>query len=232
MARRPPARRGAGARARGRPAASASISISPSASRRTARPPGRTARSSCRPRGSARRRTISTRTARTGASRRCRRPGSSRASFEPYRESIDAVVRHAGALRIDHAMSLYRLFWIAESFDRRRRRLCPLSLPRDAEDARRRLAGAPDHRSSARISASCRPASARRCRRPRSRATASSSSRRARTISTSRPKHYPREALACVSIHDLHTLAGWWSGHDIDVRHEIGMLEAVEVGRA
>jgi 4-alpha-glucanotransferase len=45
------------------------------------------------------------------------------------------------------------------------------------------------------------------------------------------PEHYPREALACVGIHDLHTLAGWWSGHDIDVREKIGMLEEVEVGR-
>ena len=39
------------------------------------------------------------------------------------------------------------------------------------------------------------------------------------------PEAYPREALACITTHDLHTLAGWWSGHDIEVRREIGMLE-------
>jgi 4-alpha-glucanotransferase len=35
---------------------------------------------------------------------------------------------------------------------------------------------------------------------------------------------YPREALACVTTHDLHTLEGWWSGHDIGVRDAIGMI--------
>ncbi len=45
------------------------------------------------------------------------------------------------------------------------------------------------------------------------------------------PEAYPREALACLTTHDLHTLAGWWSGHDIEVRHQIGMLPAVELGR-
>ena len=42
------------------------------------------------------------------------------------------------------------------------------------------------------------------------------------------PENYPREALACVSLHDLHTLAGWWSGHDIGVRQKIGMLADTE----
>src|SRR6185369_9870520 len=46
------------------------------------------------------------------------------------------------------------------------------------------------------------------------------------------PEHYPREALACVSIHDLHTLAGWWSDHDIAVREKIGMIAETELPNA
>ena len=45
------------------------------------------------------------------------------------------------------------------------------------------------------------------------------------------PENYPREALACVSLHDLHTLAGWWSGHDIEVRQKIGMLADTRISR-
>ena len=32
---------------------------------------------------------------------------------------------------------------------------------------------------------------------------------------------YPREALVAVSTHDLATLAGWWTGHDLDTRHTL-----------
>jgi 4-alpha-glucanotransferase len=46
------------------------------------------------------------------------------------------------------------------------------------------------------------------------------------------PAFYPRETLACLTTHDLHTLAGWWSGHDIATRTAIGMIEAADVPAA
>ncbi|MBT9292451.1 glycogen debranching protein GlgX [Prosthecodimorpha staleyi] len=40
------------------------------------------------------------------------------------------------------------------------------------------------------------------------------------------PEHYPARAAACVSTHDLPTLAGWWSGADIDEDLALGRLAA------
>jgi len=44
-----------------------------------------------------------------------------------------------------------------------------------------------------------------------------------------RPQDYPALALATVSTHDLPTLAGFWQGHDITLRHEFGLFGAEEV---
>jgi 4-alpha-glucanotransferase len=38
------------------------------------------------------------------------------------------------------------------------------------------------------------------------------------------PADYPRDALACLSTHDLPTLEGWWRGEDIHLRHEHGLI--------
>jgi 4-alpha-glucanotransferase len=48
------------------------------------------------------------------------------------------------------------------------------------------------------------------------------------------PDAYDRSALACVSTHDLPTLAGWWGGRDIAERARIGLLapEAVDAALA
>lgn len=38
------------------------------------------------------------------------------------------------------------------------------------------------------------------------------------------PEHYPASGAACVSTHDLPTLAGWWEASDIDEREALGLL--------
>ena len=37
------------------------------------------------------------------------------------------------------------------------------------------------------------------------------------------PEHYPPLGAACVSTHDLATLAGWWAGTDIDENEALGL---------
>ena len=61
---------------------------------------------------SVRRRTRSTSSARTGASRRSGRTGSRETGFAAYRQVVRAALRHGGGLRVDHVMGLFRLWWV------------------------------------------------------------------------------------------------------------------------
>jgi len=143
-------------------------------------------------------------------------------NFQSYRESIDAVMSHAGALRIDHAMSLYRLFWIPAGFT-----------PADGayvrypfHDMLRTLAEVSQRRRSIVIGEDLGVVP-----------PGFQEVMRAMEIQSYRvfffetrgdlflpPEAYPREALACVTTHDLPPLAGWWGGHDIKTRMAIGMM--------
>ncbi len=60
------------------------------------------------------RRTRSTRWARTGASRRGGRTGSQELGYAPYRDMLRTVLRHAGGIRVDHVIGLFRLWWVPE----------------------------------------------------------------------------------------------------------------------
>jgi glycogen operon protein len=46
------------------------------------------------------------------------------------------------------------------------------------------------------------------------------------------PQYYPALAVACASTHDLPTLAGWWEGADISERVRLGFLSSYDEQRA
>jgi 4-alpha-glucanotransferase len=150
--------------------------------------------------------------------------------YEPYREVIDTVLRHAGALRIDHAMSLYRLFWISEGFTAADgvyvryplaamlRTLAEVSQQNQAIVIGEALGvvppGFPEVLSATEIQAYV---------------VYFFEKRGEQFIPVA---EYPREALACITTHDLHTLAGWWSAHDLKVRVGINYLPADQFEQA
>lgn len=150
--------------------------------------------------------------------------------FEPYGDSLDAVARYAGALRIDHAMSLYRLFWIAENFTA----ADGVYVRYPFREMLETLAAVSQARQTLIIGEDLGvvPSGFRE-------AMKKTEIQGYRVFFFEHDEnhfyfpseHYPREALACVGIHDLHTLAGWWSGYDVDLRMEIGLAEPAEVSR-
>ncbi|MEX2643515.1 MAG: 4-alpha-glucanotransferase [Acetobacterales bacterium] len=155
--------------------------------------------------------------------------GLSRADMAPLRDDMRAAMTSAGALRIDHAMILSRLYLIpagagahegayvrypfdkmmatvAEQSQRRRCLVVGETLGTVEPDFRKRLARA--QVLSYQVLFFERRADGR-FRKPRS---------------------WSRLALACLSTHDLATLAGWWSGQDIDWRERSGFASAGAAG--
>jgi len=141
--------------------------------------------------------------------------------FLPVRQAYRAILKHAGALRIDHAMSLYRLFWIpaGHSAHDGAYALYPMSelvrvLAEVSQEHRAIIIGE---------DLGVVPEGFRE------------EMRRAKLLGYRifyferddrgfiPPEHWSRNALACVGSHDTPTLAGWWRGGDIDERERIGL---------
>ncbi len=141
-----------------------------------------------------------------------------------------ANMRHAGMLRIDHAMGLERLFLIPEGA--RPAQGAYLAYPLGdlighvalesqraecmvvGEDLGTVPEGFRDRMTSANI------AGMRVLRFERDGA-------RVRP-----PKSYPPTSVACVATHDLATLAGWWQGADIGERLTLGLLTLAQADEA
>jgi (1->4)-alpha-D-glucan 1-alpha-D-glucosylmutase len=141
--------------------------------------------------------------------------------YARFRETLQANMRRAGAIRIDHVMQLMRLFWVPHGAEPTagayvryplRDLLGVLALESQrnqclvvGED----LGTVPDEVRRA------LPAAGVLCYRVLY-------FEREQDGSFKAPERYPRDALATVSNHDLPTFAGYWSARDIDTRERVG----------
>jgi 4-alpha-glucanotransferase len=136
--------------------------------------------------------------------------------YEPFRALLRASMRHAGALRIDHAMGLQRLYWIPEGSTARSGAYVSYPFRELLEDVAEEswifrtiiigedLGTVPPGFSDVIVRAGLLSYQVLYFM--------------ARDGGPLPPHAYRREALVCASTHDLPTLKGWWLGKDIDWR--------------
>jgi 4-alpha-glucanotransferase len=150
-----------------------------------------------------------------------------RDGFAPWATALRANMRHARALRIDHAMALQRLYWIppgasagegayvryplddllgivALESQRARCLVIGEDLGTVPEGFRERLGEA--GMLSYRVLLFEQEADG----------------------AFRRPKEYPRLAAATASTHDLPTVLGWCHGSDIELRASLGLIDATQ----
>jgi 4-alpha-glucanotransferase len=138
------------------------------------------------------------------------------AGYRPFIESLRAAMRHAGGLRIDHVMGLFRMWCLplgaspAEGgYLRYRWRELLAVVAIEAERAGAFVVG----EDLGTVDRTARRALAAR----------GMLSYRLAYFERRPPGDYPRGALAAVTTHDLPTIAGAWSGADLDTQRRAGL---------
>ena len=145
-----------------------------------------------------------------------------RQRFAPFIACLQANMRHAGILRIDHVMSLNRLYWIPSGMAATHG--CYVRYP---FDALLRLVALESHRQSCAVvgeDLGTVPPGFRE-------AMQSANLLSYRIMMFERradggfihPKDYPPLAAASAATHDLATLEGFWLGRDITWRRQLGL---------
>jgi 4-alpha-glucanotransferase len=139
-----------------------------------------------------------------------------RAGYEPFIQTIRATLRHAGGLRIDHVMGLFRLFWIPKNAGARGgayirypadELLAILAL--ESERAKAYIVGEDlgtiDKKFRQQLIDCC------------------ILSYRLVWFENDPPARFPQQALAAVTTHDLPTIAGLWTGSDLQAQRHLGL---------
>jgi 4-alpha-glucanotransferase len=145
--------------------------------------------------------------------------------YDYFIHTIRNAMRHCGAVRIDHALGLFRLFWIPKGMHASKG--VYLNYPYEhllgiialeswrnktmviAED----LGTVGDNVKE--VLQNCRMLSYKLLY----------FERRYPDPAFKTPDEYAETALCAVTTHDLPTLYGWWSGHDIEVKKNLGIYQ-------
>jgi 4-alpha-glucanotransferase len=144
--------------------------------------------------------------------------------YRPFIETVRSGLRHAGGLRVDHVMGLFRLWWIPQG-----------NSPADGAYVAYPSADLLDiltleaHRAGAYVVGedlgTVEPGVREELARRRM------LSYRVLWFEDSRPPAWPEQALAAVSTHDLPTIAGAWTGSDLEVQRRLGLAPNEEGSR-
>lgn len=140
-----------------------------------------------------------------------------------FRDLVSANMRHAGAIRIDHAFQLQRLFLIPSGAQASQGAY--VDYPFEAMLAVLRVES---HRAQCLVIAEDLGTAPEGF----SDAIMDSGVLSDRVLPFERegsafkkPRQYPRPALAVLTTHDLPTFTGWWRGLDIDLRQTLGIFD-------
>lgn len=144
-------------------------------------------------------------------------------AFTPYRDLMAAVMRHAGAVRIDHAMGVWQLFFIplgrpaAEGTYVRFPIEDMLSAIAEESNAFRTIVVGEDLGNVPEGFRDVMDAAGLQSYRILYFERHEHGFRQ--------PREYPKNALACLSTHDLPTIEGWWRGADVDLRLKYRLID-------
>jgi 4-alpha-glucanotransferase len=138
------------------------------------------------------------------------------AAYEPFIQTVRAAMRHTGGLRIDHVMSLFRLWWVPQgrppkygAYVRYRADdllgIIALESQRAGAVVVGEDLGTVEEGGRARM------------------AEYDMLSYRLLWFEETAPAEYPEKALASITTHDLPTLTGIWTGADLELQRRSGL---------
>ena len=138
------------------------------------------------------------------------------AAYEPFIQTIHAAFRHAGGLRIDHVMGLFRLWWVPKARkpkDGAYVRYLAEDLLAIIEIESQRAGAVVVGEDLGTVEPGVRENLAEH----------NVLSYRLLWFEDTPPSQYPEKALAAITTHDLPTLAGIWTGADLETQRRLGL---------